>query len=536
MATIEPRLIHLLNESTTPQMGHADLPALHALPQPASPERSLPPLQLEAFQRFDNARSIELTTTHGFSHTVSDFTSPLKHMHDGSSRYAGNHLSYPIRPVWADSEPPEQSYASARGRDDGHDLSDDSIQRKRVRGLGAKEDFVQLPQPIKKQKAAQQSLAMPPIINGLHEPPPHAALFPPISSCSFEDPDPSNSQQLLHDFKHTPDRRHSKQSSPETDKYASKVRKRAAKPRRKWSEAETKHLLLGVNRHGVGKWTSILEDPDFSFNDRTAGDLKDRFRTCCPDELRASNRGLHADSPPSPAPESLPKTKTGISPENILAEEAESPPSDTAAAAAASSQQDTTCSSTQKKSRAHRKKMTDLAELGIHGPFKKSHRRERRPFTDHDDREILEGLDIYGPAWTKIQRDTRFGFSSRQPTDLRDRVRNKYPEIYQKIEKGTFQPGDGSRGNSLLEPSVTMSIGNSLQRAKVTALEPQMQSSNKHEELPRWSLQSHDLSDNHSLSRGFDNKEGSAFHHPGGEMGISRLLLDDAYMSRRPSR
>lgn len=92
-----------------------------------------------------------------------------------------------------------------------------------------------------------------------------------------------------------------------------------------------------------------------------------------------------------------------------------------------------------RKRRVHRRNMEDMIKLGIQGPFKKSHRRERRPFTEQDDKEILEGLQIYGPAWTKIHRHPSFNLASRQPTDLRDRVRNKYPEIYANIEKGVFQ-------------------------------------------------------------------------------------------------
>ena len=53
-----------------------------------------------------------------------------------------------------------------------------------------------------------------------------------------------------------------------------------------WTEEETNNLLLGVHKHGVGRWSDILEDPSFSFNNRSGVDLKDRFRICCPDELR----------------------------------------------------------------------------------------------------------------------------------------------------------------------------------------------------------------------------------------------------------
>ncbi|PWN51642.1 hypothetical protein IE53DRAFT_303215, partial [Violaceomyces palustris] len=49
----------------------------------------------------------------------------------------------------------------------------------------------------------------------------------------------------------------------------------------KWSAEETQALVDGCNKHGVGNWKKILSDPDLhdKFNERTAGDLKDRFRT-----------------------------------------------------------------------------------------------------------------------------------------------------------------------------------------------------------------------------------------------------------------
>ena len=55
----------------------------------------------------------------------------------------------------------------------------------------------------------------------------------------------------------------------------------AEKTRHKWTADETQALADGCNKHGVGCWTMILDDPEFSgrFVNRNAGDLKDRFRT-----------------------------------------------------------------------------------------------------------------------------------------------------------------------------------------------------------------------------------------------------------------
>ncbi|PNY25160.1 40S ribosomal protein S4-A [Tolypocladium capitatum] len=536
MATIEPRLIHLLNESTTPQIQHADLPPLYALPLPVSCDRPLPPLEPDASHRPDRygADAAAFGAT-GLPQSLPGDEAPTPYRKDDGrwdGRHSGGSSAYPLRLLLGDSDAVEpSSHSHAKILNESTDSFDDAYNKKRARNLNVKDDFVQLPQPMKKQKAAQQAPTMPPIINGLHEPPPHAALFPPIASNSFSENDASQ-MKLLNEFNRGAEDRANAAPSPDGDKYSNKGRKRAAKPRRKWSEEETKHLLLGVNRHGVGKWTTILEDPDFTFNDRTAGDLKDRFRTCCPVELHGPSKGARPDSPPEHPRGPKQKAKKGLHSENILIEEDFPSPQDSALC----HPQDSDAAPRQKKSRAHRKKMEDLAQLGIHGPFKKSLRRERRPFTDQDDREILEGLDIYGPAWTKIQRDPRFHLSSRQPTDLRDRVRNKYPGVYQRIEKGTFQAKDESRGNDILEPSIDMSIDDSLKRSKATAGNPRISHSNSKEELHAWPLQLLDSSSYIHPPQTFEFGEVNAPHFMGGEMDISRLLLDDSRLSQMPTR
>ncbi|KAF7559497.1 hypothetical protein G7046_g4671 [Stylonectria norvegica] len=534
MATIEPRLIHLLNESTTPQLLHNDLPPLHTLPLPKSSDRSLPPLEPDASHR-------DRSGTDG--QTVLNTVAPLYLVGDESSidyrkdgihsdgKYAGTSAAFPLRLLLGETDVTEPNNSLSKILDDTPDSVDEAGNKKRHRGLQLKEDFVQLPQPMKKQKAAQKAPAMPPIINGLHEPPPHAALFPPISSSSFPDND-TTQIKIIQEFTHVFEDKTTTLGS-EAEKNANKVRKRATKPRRKWSEEETNHLLLGVNRHGVGKWTSILEDTEFRFNERTAGDLKDRFRTCCPDELRRSNKAAQLHLVPMVRRETKQKSKTDTHLEKILIDEERQTP---ATDYSAEQEFDNDTNPRQKKSRAHRKKMEDLVELGIHGPFKKSHRRERRPFTEHDDREILDGLEQYGPAWTKIQRDPRFHLAERQPTDLRDRVRNKYPGMYQRIEKGTFPLQEGGRGNDIMEPSITMSISNSLKPSNPNNPELQMDRTTSREDLPRWPLHILDTTDIPHSGQGFDFGETPVPQFIGGEMDISRLLLDDTRLSQPNTR
>jgi len=224
-------------------------------------------------------------------------------------------------------------------------------------------------------------------------------------------------------------RKESSNNNERTQTSQSKVQRKDVRARKKWTEEETTNLLLGVHKHGVGNWTDVLEDLSFSFNGRSALDLKDRFRTCCPAELRGKNAATKASQGPEGAKQKRmqAKSKSSLMSENILIEDDEIGTNATGS--------DTNATAAQRKSRTHRKKLEDLAQLGIEGPFIKSKRRQRRPFSEDEDRAILEGYETYGPAWTRIQRDLRLNLQSRQPTDLRDRFRNKYPEKFRSEDK-----------------------------------------------------------------------------------------------------
>jgi hypothetical protein len=66
----------------------------------------------------------------------------------------------------------------------------------------------------------------------------------------------------------------------------------------------------------------------------------------------------------------------------------------------------------------------------IHGPFLKSKRRARREFSDIDDKNLLKGFKRHGPVWHSMRDDFELGFGMRHPTDLRDRFRIRYPELF----------------------------------------------------------------------------------------------------------
>lgn len=200
-------------------------------------------------------------------------------------------------------------------------------------------EHLQLPIP-----QAQKEQRPPPfgpfaILNGLNEPPPNAALLPPIEAGSITQlltkpsriadaavepgslvagngviaegqpverretrieeipgapPGDDDNESHDHDHSerprgeraetakvsaredtHTPDE--TTPPNPDDAPLSPKSRGRSRKNLRKWTEEETDALLRGVVKCGIGNWTTILAQPEFHFNKRTASNLKDRY-------------------------------------------------------------------------------------------------------------------------------------------------------------------------------------------------------------------------------------------------------------------
>lgn len=139
-----------------------------------------------------------------------------------------------------------------------------------------------------------------------------------------------------------------------------------------WTDEETAHLIQGCRDYGVGNWKKILLDPRLKFNNRTAVDLKDRFRTSCPEEYAR----LYPNA------------------------------------------------------RTHKTRKNSISGEGSTKTLVKISRKERRAFTLQEDQALLTGFERYGPQWSTIQRDQALGLGSRRSTDLRDRFRNAFPDRY----------------------------------------------------------------------------------------------------------
>lgn len=246
-----------------------------------------------------------------------------------------------------------------------------------------------------------------------------------------------------------------------SDPLSPKSRGRSRKNLRKWTEEETMALLHGAVKCGIGNWTTILAQPELKFNKRTASNLKDRFRVCCPWAYRASDsneatkqlrdylaNALHQaqteGSDEVPGKSKLPITNPAT-PGSESASRTESPTTSSHKPSVSSmspSTPDTEVGSTStRKSPPSRVTVTrtlsdesqsTLESLGIPEAHvaKKSKRRSRNLFTSAEDEALLKGYATHGFQWTLIQQDPRLNLGHRRATDLRDRFRTKFPNAY----------------------------------------------------------------------------------------------------------
>ncbi|POS87265.1 hypothetical protein EPUL_002553 [Erysiphe pulchra] len=294
-----------------------------------------------------------------------------------------------------------------------------------------KDDFVQLPRPTKKQKTTKQ--VVPPIIIGLYQPPPQSTLFPPITSSCFHDSHGRNSLNTVPLSTKLPKRvqenKHDQVIARQSTVVSGIKKQKNVATRKKWTEEETNNLLFGVHKHGVGCWADILNDSSFVFNERSSSDLKDRWRTCCPDELRKrASTGIDGMKKVT-SKKMRSCLNSDLNSDDVFIHD-ESKSNET--------NLKTNSITASRKKRSHRKKLEDLFRLGIKGPIRQSSRRERRQFTEEEDCAILQGYKTFGPAWSKIQKDPRLNLQSRQPTDLRDRFRNKFKDKFLETKRSNF--------------------------------------------------------------------------------------------------
>lgn len=213
-------------------------------------------------------------------------------------------------------------------------FDDDPSHTRKRRRLDVQTDsfgeHLQLPIPQAQKEQRPRPFGPFAILNGLNEPPPHAALLPPIESSSIhqllnrptkddsivessattgnaegksggrregrieeildsplgdktsdvdrdkQEEKPKRKDRVSHDEREF--------SESETEGHLrldealrSKPRGRSRRNIRRWTEEETIDLLRGVVKCGIGNWKAILAQPELKFNKRTASNLKDRY-------------------------------------------------------------------------------------------------------------------------------------------------------------------------------------------------------------------------------------------------------------------
>ena len=290
----------------------------------------------------------------------------------------------------------------------------------------------QLPRPAQKEMPlSRPAPLLPAMVTGLHEPPPSAALLPSMDPDKRPEVTRSSSSKIqVKDMLREVQSRspspnltaangpmyYSTQQSSSQALAEETVSPAPAKPsaiagadpapsppkdpktrrmRRKWTERETQHLLAGVRKHGAGKWKQILEDPIFNFTERSSVDLKDRYRVCSKDEPKANP----VSTRPAPAPDPY----FAAVADNWMSRIPLSRPQES-----------------------------------IQAPLNKQ-RRKRRAWTNSEDESLLKGVTRHGFRWTAIHDDPELELSHRRATDLRDRIRNKFPDGYKHAESAPLR-------------------------------------------------------------------------------------------------
>ena len=78
--------------------------------------------------------------------------------------------------------------------------------------------------------------------------------------------------------------------------------------------------------------------------------------------------------------------------------------------------------------------------------FEKTRSKKRRPFTEEEDRALRAGYEKHGTVWAAIVKDPIFQEQNRRSTDLRDRFRNAFPDLYQ---AAGYKPRNSARKKQL---------------------------------------------------------------------------------------
>lgn len=336
------------------------------------------------------------------------------------------------------------------------------------------EDYRHLPLPSQKDgnNPGRTQPLLPAMVTGLHEPPPTAALLPSMATVKLLNRSPKQPsglqveplniapgkrsqgrppEQMLNSPEIRPmplaanagplvtSSEHGPRDTRPIEPAAMETRPKKRRKPKFWTEEETEQLIQGVRKHGIGKWKQILEDPDLQFDGRSCVDLKDRFRVKMPDAYR--DRELAEEmSALRPAPESEQRKEHSEIPSSTRLEnhvDQRVPPGADSAPAPISN--------------ASHGPSREGPPQG-QAPTTKNVRRKRRPWTTDEDQNLMRGVQRHGFQWTLIHDDPQLNLSHRKATDLRDRIRNMFPDGYRNAD--TRPKRDIPDGTRTLPPLV----------------------------------------------------------------------------------
>lgn len=353
--------------------------------------------------------------------------------------------------------------------------------------VATNDEYRHLPLPSQKddKHVGRTKPLLPAMVTGLHEPPPTAALLPSMATekllsrspkkASTVQLDPSGIATVRTGQGRPPERMlnspeiaslslaprvntptaPTEQEAEDTRPTESKKKDPNPKSRRapkRWTDEETEQLMQGVRKHGIGKWKQILADPDLLFDRRNSVDLKDRFRVRMPDAYRDREMAVEEKGVAEPTLE--PKRSNGSIQDphssnvtrdssqcdprtfpkapNLVSEEAPQP-SPGSTQPPCTPQEDASSATT---------------------PVSKTRRRKRRPWTTLEDNDLMRGVQRHGFQWTMIHDDPSLNLSHRKATDLRDRIRNMFPDGYKNAGTRSSSKKEQAEGSRTLPPLV----------------------------------------------------------------------------------
>ena len=325
----------------------------------------------------------------------------------------------------------------------------DSTQEARKR---QKLDFVQLPEPTTRSKASKplSFKPVPVLLNELHEPPPSAALFPPITPTvqHEESQEPRLDDSSQHAIKvqaHSGLDSSSKLETALEIEQHGRAKRVCLRGRRNWTDEETEDLLKGVSIYGIGKWKKILHHEGFTFHpERTTVDLKDRlvlrfllqyqlnspfsYRTCRLNEERALERQASGKTKAKPTNASVESIKPRVAVSvSFTAVRCKSPKDSSSKGPRTPEEQSFSIFTPQSFSQT-----TSSPRIRKDAADKDGRNKMVAPrWTHEEDTNLSKGYQKYGFQWTAITKDPDMKLSHRTGAQVRDRFRLKFPAHYQ---------------------------------------------------------------------------------------------------------